>query len=140
MEEEQRGRAGHREQSEADRQTRRQGGCRNQDWRQEQERERVLQPAGEKQQAGEFDDVERQQGGRIGRLQPPHRVEHDLQRQIEDGRQADDDDAGHHGHVEFQSLHDDENGGELAQHGEPAQPEDGVEADVAMRVAEVEAG
>ncbi len=140
MKKEQRGCAGDRKQAEADRQTRRQCGCRNQDGRKEQEGKRVLQPAGQIQKAGEFDDIERQQSSRIGRLQPPHRVERDLQCKIEDRRQADDDDAGHHRQVEFQSLHDDENGGELAQHGEPAEPQDGVEADLALRMAKVEAG
>ena len=40
------------------------------------------QAAGEKQQPGQFDDVQCQQRRRIGRFQPLHRVEGDLQNQI----------------------------------------------------------
>ena len=87
--------------------------------------------------AGQLDDVEREQGGGIDRLQPLHRVEGDLQRQIEQRRQADDDEAGHDRQVEFEALHHDEDRRELAQHGEPAQPQDGVQADMALRMAEV---
>ncbi len=72
----------------------RQRGGRNQDRRKKQERERVLQSAGEEQQPCQFHDVQRQQRGRVDRLQPPHRIGHGLQRQIEHRRQADDADTG----------------------------------------------
>ena len=42
--------------------------------------------------------------------------------------------------VEFEPLHHDENGGELPEHGEPAQPQDRVEADIAARMAKIGGG
>ena len=106
----------------------------------EQERERILQAAGEEQQCGQFDDVERQQRRRIDRLQPLHRVEGDLQREIEQRRQADDGDAGNDGDVEFQPLRHDEDRGELAERRQPAQPQDRIETDIAARMAEIGGG
>ena len=132
--------AGDREQAERDGEPHRQRGRRNQHRREEQERERVLQPAGEVQQRRKLDDVEREQGGGMDRLQPLHRIEGDLQRQIDQRRQADDDEAGHDRHVEFEPLRHDEDRGELAQHREPAQPQDGVQADMTLRMAEVGIG
>ncbi len=140
MEEHQRRSAGHRQNAERNGQPDRQRGGRDQDGGQEQERERVLQPAGEEQQAGQFDDVERQQRRRIDRLQPLHRIEGGLQREIEQRGQADNGDAGNDGKVELEALHHDEDGGELAEHGEPAQPQDRIQTDIAARVAEIGGG
>ena len=137
MEEHQRRGAGHREDAERDGQPDRQRRRRDQHRGQEQKRKRVLQPAGEKQQRRQFDDIERQQGRRIARLQPLHRIEGDLQRQIEQRGQADDGEAGNHRDVEFEPLRHDEDGGELAEHGEPAQPQDGIQTDMAARMAKI---
>ena len=98
------------------------------------------QAPGEIQQRRQFDDVEREQCGGIDRLQPLHRVEGDLQRQVEQRRKADDGDAGDDVDVELEPLHHDENGGELPEHGEPAQPQDRVEADIAARMAKIGGG
>ena len=140
MEEHQRGGAGHREDAERDGQPDRQRRRRDQDRGQEQKRKRVLQAAGEKQQRRQFHDVERQQRRRIDRFQPLHRVEGDLQHQIEQRGQADDGEAGNHRDVEFEPLRHDENGGELAEHGEPAQPQDGIQTDIAARMAKIGGG
>ena len=140
MEEHQRRGAGHREDAERDGQPDRQRRRRDQHRGQEQKRKRILQAAGEKQQRRQFDDVERQQRSRIGRFQPLHRVEGDLQHQIEQRGQADDGDAGNHRDVEFEPLRHDENGGELAEHGEPAQPQDGIQTDIAARMAKIGGG
>ena len=82
----------------------------------------------------------RQQRRRIGRFQPLHRVEGDLQHQIEQRGQPDDGDAGYHRDVEFEPLHHDEDGGELAQHRQPAQPQDRIQTDIAARMAEIGGG
>ena len=137
MEEHQHGGTGDRERAERDRQPYRQRRRRNQHRGQKQKRKRILQAAGEKQQPGQLDDVQRQQRRRVDRLQPLHRVEGDLQHQVEQGGQADDGDAGDDRDVEFESLHHDENGGELAEHREPAQPQDGVQTDMAARMAKI---
>ena len=49
-------------------------------------------------------------------------------------------DAGDDLDVEFEPLHHDENGGELAEHGEPAQPQDRIQADIAARMAKIGGG
>ena len=140
MEEHQRRGAGDREHAERDRQPDRQHRRRDQDRGEEQERERVLQAPGEEQQRGQFDDVEREQRRRIDRLQPLHRVEGDLQREIEQRRKADDGDAGNDGNVEFQPLRHDEDRGELAERRQPAQPQDRIQTDIAVRMAEIGGG
>ena len=53
---------------------------------------------------------------------------------------ADDGDAGNDGKVEFQPLRHDEDRGELAERRQPAQPEDGIETDIAVRKAEIGGG
>jgi hypothetical protein len=96
-----------------------------------------LQPAGEVQQCGEFDDVERKQGRRVDRLQPLHRIERDLQHEIGQRREADNGAAGNHGKLETQPLRHDEDRGELAERRQPAQPQYGIETDVAARMAKI---
>ena len=137
MEEHQRRGAGDREQAERDRHPDRQRRRRDQDRAEKQERERILQAAGQEQQRGQFDDVEREQRRRIDRFQPLHRVEGDLQREIEQRREADDGDAGNDGKVEFQPLRHDEDRGELAERRQPAQPENRIQTDIAVRKAEI---
>ena len=112
-----------------------QRGCGDQHRCQEKEREGVLQAAGQEQEPGQLDDVERQQRRRIERLQPLHRVEDGLHREIDHRRKADDHEAGEDRELEIQSLRDDEDGGELPQNGQPPQSQDGVEADIAVRLA-----
>ena len=137
MEEHQRRGAGDREQAEPDRHPDRQHRRRDQDRGEEQKRKRVLQSPGQEQQRGQFDDVEREQRRRIDRLQPLHRVEGNLQCEIEQRRNADDGDAGNDGEVEFQPMRHDEDRGELAERCQPAQPEDRIETDIAVRKAEI---
>src|ERR1700687_3751274 len=60
---------------------------------------------------------------------PPHRVEQ--------AGQADDGDAGHHRNVEFEPLNHDKNRGKLPERGEPAQPQDRIETDMAARMAKI---
>lgn len=140
MEEEQDRGAGNSQKTEAEGETGRQRRGRDQHRREEQERERVLQAPGEEQQASQFDDVQREQSGRLDRLQPVHRIGRGLESQIERRRQGDDADAGDDLDIELQSLRYDEDRGELAQHREPAQPQDRVQADMPLRVAEVGGG
>ena len=114
--------------------------CRDQDRREEQEGERILQAAGEEQKGGKFDDVEREQGRRVDRFQPLHRVERDLQYEIGQRRKADNGDAGDHGNVKIQSLRHDEDRGELAERRQPAQPQYCIKTDMAARMAKVGVG
>ena len=86
---------------------------------------------------GQFDDVERKQGCGIDRLQPLHRIEGGLYGQIDQRRQADDRKAGNDRQIEIQPLGNDEDGGELAEHRKPAQPQNGVQTDIAARVTEI---
>ncbi len=44
------------------------------------------------------------------------------------------------GNVEFQPLRHDEDRGELAERRQPAQPEDGIETDIAARMAKIGGG
>src|SRR5262249_1616746 len=115
----------------------RQRGCRDQDGSQKQERERVLQPAGEEQERRKFGDVERKQGTGINRLQPLHWIECDLQREVYGRRQADDDKAWQDRQIQIEALHHDEEGGELSESREPAQPQDRVQTDIAPRMAKI---
>ncbi|MEY9444996.1 hypothetical protein ABIE82_002444 [Bradyrhizobium diazoefficiens] len=140
VEEEQDRGAGDRQHAKPEGEAGRQRGCRDQHRCEEQERERVLEPAGEEQQAGQLHDVQRKQSGRLHRLQPLQRIGHGLERQIERGRQGDDADAGDDLDVELQPLRHDEDRGELAEHREPAQPQDGVQADMPLRGAKVGSG
>jgi hypothetical protein len=128
--------AGHGQQADAEGQPGGQRRGRDQDGREEQERERVLQSTGEEQQPRQFHDVERQEPGGLDRLKPLHRIDRGLQRQIEQRRHADDADTGDDLDVELQPLRHDEDRCELAQHGEPAQPQQGVQADVSLRGTE----
>jgi hypothetical protein len=99
-----------------------------------------LQPAGEEQQRRKFDDVERKQGGRIDRFQPLHRIERDLQREIDQRREADNGDARNDGNVELQPVRHDEDRGELAERRQPAQPQYRIETDMAEWMAKIGAG
>ena len=137
MEEHQRRGAGDREQAEPDRHPDRQHRRRDQDRGEEQKRKRILQAAGQEQQRGQFDDVERKQRRRIERFQPLHRVEGNLQREIEHRRNADNGNAGDDGKLEFQPLPHDEDRGELAERSQPAQPQDRIETDIAVSKAEI---
>jgi hypothetical protein len=74
------------------------------------------------------------------RLQPLHRIERDLQREVEQRRGADDGKARHDRQIEFETLGDDEDRRELSERGKPAQPQDGVQPDIALRVAQVGGG
>ena len=78
----------------------------------------------------------RERGGVAG-LEPLHRVEGDLQRQIEQCRKADDGEAGHDGQVEFEALRHDEDGRELPKRREPAQTQDRVEPDTPFGMAKL---
>ena len=140
MVEHQRRGAGDREHTERNRQPDRQCGRRDQHGGEEQERERVLQAAGEEQQCGKFDDVEREQRRRVDRFQPLHRVEGDLQCEIDQRRQADNGDAGNDGNVEFQPLRHDEDRSQLAEGCEPAQPQYRIQTDMAARLAKIGGG
>src|SRR5262249_32139864 len=55
-------------------------------------------------------------------------------------RQPDDGDAGDDRNVEFQPLRHDEDGGELAEHRKPAQPQDRIQADMSLRMAKLGSG
>jgi hypothetical protein len=63
-----------------------------------------------------------------------------LQREIEHGRDADHGGAGDDRKLEFQPMRHDEDRGELAQRRQPAQPEDGIETDIAVRQAKIGGG
>jgi hypothetical protein len=97
----------------------------------EQEGEGILQPAGQVQQNSEFGDVEGQQpGGAVG-LQPLRHVKAQAQRHVEPGRQRDDGEAGPDRQREIEPVIDHQHGGRLADNGEPAQPDEGVEPHIA---------
>jgi hypothetical protein len=51
--------------------------------------------------------------------------------------QADDGNAGDDRDVEFEALHHNENGRELAEHREPAQPQYRIQTDIAARMANI---
>ena len=137
MEKAQHGCAGNGENTERDGQADRQRRRRDQHRRQKQKRKRILQAAGKIQQSGQFGDVQRQQRRGIDRFQPLHRIEGDLQHQIEQRREADDGDAGDDREIEIEPLHHDKNSRELAEHGKPAQPQNRVQTDIAARMAEI---
>src|SRR6202022_4888164 len=63
-----------------------------------------------------------------------------LQHQVEQGGQADDGNAGDDLDVEPEPLRHDEDGGKLPEHGEPAQPQDRIQPDVAARMAKIGGG
>jgi len=63
-----------------------------------------------------------------------------LQREIEQRRNADDGNAGNDGKGEFQPMRHDEDRGELAECCQPAQPENRIETDIAVRKAEIGGG
>ena len=86
---------------------------------------------------GELCDVQREQSSGIARLEPLHRIEGDLQSKVEQCRQPDDRHAGNDRNVEFESMRDDEDRRELPQRCEPAQPQDGIQPDIAARMAEI---
>jgi hypothetical protein len=73
-------------------------------------------------------------------LQPLHRMDLDLQREVHQRRQRDDDEAGHDRHVELEALSHHEDRRELAERGKPAQPQDRIQPDRAPRMAEVGGG
>ncbi len=123
MEKYQQRRAGDRQKPERDGQPDRQRRRRDQNRGEKQKRKRILQAAGEEQQSREFDDVQGQQHRRGGRLQPLHRVETDLQDKVEQPGQADNGHTGDNLDIEFEPLDHDEDGRELAERGEPAQPQ-----------------
>jgi hypothetical protein len=125
------------ENTERDCHPRRQRRRRNQHRPEEQKRERVFEAAGQIQQAGEFGDVQRQQCGGVTRRQALHRIDGDLQRQGDESGGRDDGDAGDDRNVEIETLHDEENRGELAEGGQPAQPQDGIKTDIALRMAQI---
>ena len=136
MEENQQGRAQHRERAEHHGHARRQGGRREQHRPQEKERERIFQPAGEEHQDRELRDIEGQQpGGAVG-LDAARVPEADAQRDIEPGRQRDDGEAGPDRQIEFEAEIDHQHRGGLADHRQPAQPHQRVEAHVAARLFE----
>jgi len=97
-------------------------------------------PPVKKQKSSQFDDVQGQQRRRVGRLQPLHRVESDLQDEIEQGGQADDGHTGGDLDIEFEPLDHDEDGDELAEHGEPTQPQYRVQTDIAARMTKIGGG
>src|SRR5215510_14572961 len=127
-------RAGDREAAEHQREARRQRGGRQQHRPEEQERERVLQPAGEKQQYCKFGDVERQKPGRAIGREPLRHVEAQPQCHIEPGRKDDRGEAGIDRQLEIEPVVNHDHRGRLTDDGEPAQPDQRVEAHVPQRV------
>ena len=96
-----------------------------------QERERILQSAGEEQQHRKLGDVEGEQPGRAVGLEPlRHRKAH-AQRHVEPGRQRDHRQAGPDRQLVVEPDIDHQHGGGLADHREPAQPHQRVEAHAA---------
>jgi hypothetical protein len=100
---------------------------RDQDGRQEQHRERVLQTARQVEEAGELEDVEGQEEGRRVVAQAMARRVLDPQREVHPGRGRDEDEARAEaqGKAEAEMHHRDRRG--LADDGEPAQAHEGVE-------------
>src|SRR5277367_4136345 len=137
MNEYENGSAGDREHSQRNGEPDRQRGGRDQNRRQKQEGERILQAAGQEQQPGQFDDVQRQQRGRKRRLEPLHRIEPELKDQIQKRGKADDGEARHDLDIEFKTLLDDEDSRELPKRGEPAQPQNRVQTDLAARETKI---
>ena len=74
------------------------------------------------------------------RLEPAHRIEGDLQRDVDGRRERDHRQAGNQRQLEIEPLLDDEDGRELAEHGEPAQPQDRVQPDMRARFAKIGGG
>ena len=126
-------RTGDGEGAEQQREARRQR-CRRQQHRsEEQERERVLQPAGEEQQHCQLGDIERQKPGRAIGREPLRHVEAQPQRYIEPGRKDDRGKAGIDRQLEIEPVVNHEYRGRLTDDGEPAQADQGVETHVPQR-------
>ncbi len=111
----------------------RQRGRRQQDRSEEEERERIFEPAGEKHQDRKLQDVEGEQPGGAVRFEPPRLPEQDAERDIEPGRQRDDGETAIDRQVEFEAEIDDQNGRGLGDDRQPAQPHQRVEPHVAAR-------
>jgi hypothetical protein len=131
VEKHQQGGAQHGERAERQRHARRQRGRRNQHRAEQQIGERVLQTAGEIEQRRQLRDVEPQQPRRAIRLEPQGLGKGDAQRHVENGGQGDYRQARPHRHFEFQAVLHHQDGAELAEYGEPAQPHQRVEPHVA---------
>ncbi len=125
------GRAGDGEAAEHQRHARRQRGGRDQHRSEKQDRERVLQPAGEEQQHGELGDVEGEQPRRPVGLEPLRHRKANAQRDVEPGGERDHRQAGPDLQLEIEPEIDHQHGGGLADHREPAQPHQRVEAHAA---------
>src|SRR5680860_568804 len=114
----------------------RQRGGRHRDRRDQQEDERILDPAGEKQQRGELDDVVAQHDERVIALQPLTCRKADTQSHVEPRGQCDHREApaDRHVHAERPIGADDREA--LPKHGKPAQTHDGVQTQTALAGAE----
>jgi hypothetical protein len=74
---------------------------------------------------------------RVAWRQSLHRIDGDLQRQRDHSRSRDDGDARDDRNIEVEALHHEEDGRELAEGREPAQPQDGIQTDIPSRMVEI---
>jgi hypothetical protein len=97
---------------------------RDHDRAEEQDRERVLQAAGQVEEAGELQEVIGEQQRRPVRVEPPRRREDDPQAEIEPGGERDQGQAGAEGDRELEPEADDEDRRRLAGDREPPQADE----------------
>src|SRR5262245_2977067 len=128
MDEHEHGSAGDGEAAEHERDPRRQRGGRDQNRSEKKQRERVLQAAGEEQQHGEFGNVEGEQPRRPVGFEPLRHRETNAQRHIEPGGERDHREAGPDRQLVIEPEIDDQHGGGLPDHRQPAQPNQRIEA------------
>jgi len=139
VDEDQHGRAGRRESAQHHGQPRRQRGSGQQHRAEKQERKRIFEPTGEEQEDRQFRDIEGEQpGGTVG-LHPLGHAEAQPQSHIEPGGERDDGQAGPDRQLEIEPEIDHQHGRGLADHGEPAQPHQRVEAHIAPRMESLNA-
>ena len=135
MEEHQHGGAQHGECADQQRHARRQRRGGNQHRAEQQERERVLQAAGEIEQCRQLGDIEAQQpGGAVG-FEPLRLGKAKPQRHVEQHRDRDDGEAGpdrNHHVVEAEMHHQQRR--ELAEDGEPSQADKRIQPHIARPI------
>ena len=119
-----------------DRHARRQSGGRHRDRGDEQKGERVLESSGQIKERSKLEDiVAEHQEGVVVRQALARRIAQ-AKRDVEPGRQRDHRKAGADRQIDAHEPIDDDHRCALAEHGEPAQPDDGLQAQPAFTAAE----
>ncbi len=127
MDEHEHGGAGDGEAAEHERDPRRQRGGRDQNRSEKKQRERVLQAAREEEQHGELGSVEGEEPRRPVGFEPLRHRETNAQRDIEPGGERDHRKAGPDRQFVIEPEINDQHGGGLPDHRQPAQPNQRIE-------------